>query len=267
MLGYLLEKRPQEIYRLELNENGFVFKIRNAFFEYLLNCIKKEEDKIHLIKLANDVVEGVVIFYINLPFIRYPNFSHKSTDWKSLCKCAEDMSFLFRLLNYPPTDLDLVGNHSYCLSEKTQLMTISTSHYSNDGFHSSPIEVGFSRKACELLVTSFKQDTHFKECEESAHSVYFGLSSKTKSEFERSKKTFLKYSGGFMGITAMVRGGGTPHFVVPGNCACLGANPDRFKFDRDTHSHNMDSSLQQMSMLASLVTFWNKVLIPLQDGS
>jgi hypothetical protein len=63
----------------------------------------------------------------------------------------------------------------------------------------------------------------------------------------------------------MVRDSGVPQFSVPGNCACLGENPDTFSYSRGMYSHNLDSTLQQMTMLTAVVTFWNDVLKPLQE--
>lgn len=265
MLGRFLEERPQDLYRVKLVDSGFLFTITKIFFEYLLSVIKREEVMKDFSAITRDEVNGEVVFLVELPFIHFPNHAHKTTDWKKLRVCAEQIMLLFRLLNLFPKDEDLSRLDSFSLSDGIQLMAISTSYSSERGFHASPLEVGFSQKAHELLSEAYTCDTHLEGCEKVACNTYFGLSTKTKREFEKERKSFLKYSGGFMGITAKVRGGGVPHFVVPGNCACLGANPDSFRYDRDLQSHNMDSSLQQMTMLASVFTFWNDVLQPLYE--
>ena len=259
MLGYLLEKRPQEIYRIKIVDGGFLFKIKESFFLYILGLVR-EEIRIKLLETSKATIDGVIVFDINLPYIKYPNYKHKSTDWEKLGKCAELMSLLLSIGNRFPKDGE---NYSkFALSESSQLMAIST-NYSEGDWHSAPISVGFSQRACELLSEKYKEHEGVNVCEDVMNNIYLHLSSKTKREFDKGTSSFERYSGGFVGISASVRNGGVPHFIVPGNCACLGANPDRFKYDRDLDSHNMDSSLQQMAMLAGVVTFWNDVLRPL----
>ena len=98
--------------------------------------------------------------------------------------------------------------------------------------------------------------------EQSILEFYSGMACQTAEEREKMKKNFRKYGGSFTNTRALVRAGGTPHFIVPGNCARLGANPDDFRYSLEMYSRDIDSPLQQFSMLAGIISFWNEFLTP-----
>ena len=227
--------------------------------------IKREELKDFFLAIPMKEIDDRIVFLVELPFIHFPNYKHKKTDWGKLHICAKQLQLLFDLFNMFPKDDERPLLQTFSLSSNSQLMLIATGYTEEGGYHASPVEVGFSKSAHELLVREYPQGVTLDGCVEAIHEDYFGLSTTTKRELEREKRKLLRWRGGFTGITSMIRHGGIPHFVVPGNCACLGANPEEFNRRKEMYSHNLDSPLQQMAMLASLVTFWNGVLRPLSE--
>jgi hypothetical protein len=125
------------------------------------------------------------------------------------------------------------------------------------------MELGFCEVIATLLKETYKVETSIDTAVHEAMLTYLKLSTKTKREFEKETKNKSIFYSGMFGVVAKVRDSGVPHFSVPGNCACLGENPDTFSYSRGIDSHNLDSTLQQMTMLVAVVTFWNKVLRPL----
>lgn len=258
MLGHKLRNNPFETYRIEVKGSAFCFVITRAFFEYICTIVTRVEVRTDFLAIRREEGDRLVTFFVDLPFITYPNYAHKSLDRGILRSCAEQVSLLLYLFSHFSPE-----EGSYFLSKDPQLLCVVTTYRSDTNFHACALEVGYSQDICKLLSKKYTQDTVIHSCEESAFNMYYSLSSKRKREFEKAEKDFGEYRGGFMGITVVVRKGGVPHFVVPGNCACLGANPDEFKYQRDMYSHNLDTPLQQMTMLAAIVSFWNDVLRPL----
>lgn len=259
MIGYLLRENPQEIYRIEITEDSFLFSFKEALYTFLLEEVTRLEFRKTDFETI-EVTEGIATLRVTLPFIPLPNYSHKKIEWEKLSECAEQIHLLLWLLNMTLSEKSVP---EFFLSENPQLMLIETSYSKNHDFHGHAINVGFSPNICEMLAKKYVEGERIRKCEETSFRFYFGLSSKTKKEYEDAKKMHLKYGGNFNSIVASIRPGGTPHFIVPGNCACLGANPDEFVYDNEISSHNLDTSLQQMAMLSSLVSFWNEVLKPL----
>src|SRR3989344_1658024 len=260
-----LEKNSKEIYSLEIVENGFAFKIKDALFRYFLNLIKNQEILKPFLEIPRTTVGNLCIFNVVLPFIDFSSNENKDLDWEGLGKCAKQLGILFMLTN------DILPEEEQtpdlCLSDDLQLMNITTVYRSDARFHACPMSVVFSERAYDLLRENYKKDTVLPLCEEKALAFYFGLSSDSKEDFDQNKVDYMEFSGDAFGVRAMIRYQGVPSFTVPGDCACLGANPDDFKHSRDIRSHNLDTSLQQMAMLASVVTLWNEVLRPLHSAN
>lgn len=255
------EENPQEVYSLKITEGGFAFKIKEALYQHFLALIKNEGILKPLLEIPRTTVGDLCVFDIVLPFVDFSSTENKGLDWGNLVKCSKQLGVLFMLTNDILTEEE--KNLDLCLSSNIQLMNITTVYRSDARFHACPMSVVFSKRAHDLLHENYTKDTVISLCEEKALDFYFGLSADSKDDFTKNKTEYLEYGGGAFGVKAMVRYQGVPAFTVPGNCACLGANPDEFKYSRDIRSHNLDTSLQQMSMLASVVTLWNEVLRPL----
>lgn len=254
------EQDTKEIYSMEITETGFVLKITEALYQFFIEVISNP-DMISILKEIPIKADGKhVTFHINLPFIDFSKGG--DIDWINLGKIADQFNFLFVLTAFLlPDEKDFLP--SYYLSDDVQLMSILAAHREDVHSNACAIEVNFSQKAYNLLRETYQKDTVIPLCEEKAIDTYLGLSSRSKASFKKEKSMYLESSGGPFGLRAMVKAGGIPSFTVPGNCACLSNNSDEFEFSRDLNSHNLDTPLQQMTMLTSLVTFWNEVLKPL----
>jgi hypothetical protein len=175
-------------------------------------------------------------------------------DWERIGEASKKMELLLDIGN----DLLLhVDAPKLTLSDKKQLVVINTRFRDN---YDAYLWAGFSPHATDIMKAhDATQESVLDKCKERMARTYFGLSCTTKKKLDDRKKLFSAPRT-FFGVTALVRASGTPHFTVPGNCACLGANPDEFERDRDLTPHNIDTSLQQTAMLAGVVEFWNSYL-------
>lgn len=265
MLGYLLRKNPLEIYRITIDNDVISFTITKALFDALSTFVTRIEVRDRLFAIDRKEEGDVVSFLVTLPFITFPNFAHKGINWRVLGECSEKVSLLLWLINIYLEPKE--SSEPFFLSDKPQLMAVATSYSKEREMHACPMEVGFSESATILLNQKYQKVTSVDVAAHEAARVYLRLSAKSKKEFEKEMK-YLKHSqSGMFGVIAMVRDSGVPQFSVPGNCACLGENPDRFRDSRDMCSHNLDSTLQQMTMLVAVVTFWNKFLTHLYQKS
>jgi hypothetical protein len=258
MIGVFLKENPRELYSIEVVDGGFVVKFKEVLFTRICTQITRREFIVLLDIMPKSIENGVVSVKIILPFILFPNYAHLRINWDHLANCADQLQVLFWVLHQQLTEDDLP--EECFLSQKLQLMVIETS--SLEG-HGCGMNVGLNQEVCERLKRKYPDGLKADTCEEIAFRFYFGMSSRTKREYEKSKKYYSKYGSDFTGIKAVVRPEGVPHFIVPGNCACLGANPDEFRYDHEMYSHNLDTTLQQMAMLASVVSFWNSVVKPI----
>lgn len=260
MLGRMLKRLTGELYRVTAVDGGFVLTISRALYDYLLETLSEQKDaKRSFLEIRTVLHTDVVKFELVLPFIRFPNRSHRKMDWEALWKRSEQMGYLLDLFNYANAGDE--HPHFY-LSANPQLMMISIGIVRGGGVSGCPIELGFHQSAFDVLTVERENDLIISEAEELILKFYSGMSCQTMKEKASREKNFRKYGASFTGIRAMVRAGGIPHFIVPGNCACLGANPEEFKYSLSMYSHNIDSPLQQLSMLAGIASFWNDFLVP-----
>lgn len=260
MLGYLLRNNPLEIYRMDYSLGILSITIKKSLWNEILKQTN-EEILIRLSCIERKEENEIISFLIKLPFISFPNYAHKGIDWEVLGICSENISLLFWLLNLCFGEKDF--EESFFLSHERQLVLIGTSYSKERVMHACSMEVGFSETISQLLAKKYQTEISIEDAVREAFLVYLKLSSKTKRAFDKEIKQLVRYSGGMFDVTAKVRDSGVPQFSVPGNCACLGENPDTFSYSRDMHSHNLDSTLQQMTMLVAVVVFWNKTLKPL----
>lgn len=260
MLGYALKRLTGELYRVAVVDETFILTISRTFYDYLIERLSKRENMERIfLEIRAALYTDVVTFELSLPFIPLPNRSHRKMDWEAMRKVSEQVSLLLELFNYWVAEEE---RQNLCLSVNPQLMMVSTGVTRGGGVSGCPIEVGFHQSAFDVLAEECKDDLIIREAEEYILEFYSGLSCQTMREKARQEENFRKYGALFTGICVMVRAGGTPHFIVPGNCACLGADPDEFKRSLSMFSHNMDSPLQQLSMLAGIASFRNDFLLP-----
>lgn len=259
MLGYKLVKQRGEMYRMGIDGEKFHLTMSRAFYDYLMVKSSLREDlRACIQKIRAALYTDVVTFEMTLPFIPRPNYGHRGIDWECLIMRSEQISLLLNLLNFTQEEVQ----DELRLSERPQLLAIQTAHIRRGDFANSPLELGLHPVAFGILAEECKSDTVVAAAEKVILDFYLGMSCQSLKERESRERDFRKYGGSFMGCCTAVRAGGTPHFIVPGNCACLGANPGEFKYEHSMYSHNVDSSLQQLSMLAGIITFWNDFLTP-----
>ena len=251
----------REIYSIEVVENGFDLTMRESLFHYFVGLVTKEEPRKTFLGIPKTIVDGLCVLHITLPFIDFSIQKKGVIDWNGLGICAEQVSLLLELLNFCVPEGEQVLD--FCLSNDVQLVAIDAYHRKDGGYHANGMRVRFSERARSLLQKEYGEGVDLPSCKVCAGEVYGKLSSETKKEFNRMRSDCANRYGGAFGVRAMVRKKGVPDFAVPGNCACLGANPDNFQYSGEIDSHNLDTSLQQMAMLAAVVTFWNDVLRPL----
>jgi hypothetical protein len=263
MFGYVLKDNPCEIYRIHISENVIIFTVRDNLVDDIVEKVNRKE-VIDTFLAIDRAREGKVVYFsVKLPIITFPNYAHKGIDWKSLGECAEKISTLLFLFNMYFDGKN--SNEIFYLSNSPQLMIVSTGYSKTRDMHACPMELGFSEEIAQKLVKKYCKHTSIGTAVHEAMTTYLKLSTKTKREFEKEIKNKSMFHSGMFGVVAMVRDSGVPQFSVPGNCACLGENPDTFSYSRGMYSHNLDSTLQQMTMLTAVVTFWNDVLKPLQE--
>lgn len=261
MFGYVLRNNPCEIYRMHISENVIIFTVRDTVVDDIVKKVTRKE-MIDEFQAIDRMREGKAFYFsINLPFITFPNHAHKSLNWKALGKCAEKISLLFYLFNMYFDDSS--KNEDFYLSDNLQLLTVATGYSKTRDMHACPMQLCFSEEIAQKLAKKYRRETSIDVAVREASLVYLSLSSKTKRDFEKGKKDFGSGYSGMFDVVAKVRDSGVPQFSVPGNCACLGENPDTFRYSYGMYSHNLDSTLQQMTMLVAVVTFWNEVLRPL----
>jgi len=264
MLGYLLSQRHLELYQINFVDDRFDFTVSEAYYFFLLEKIKQEEWKKALHALPKKQSNGLVVFSIYLPFITFPNYQDKRIHWDVIKECAKQISLILRTCNLNFKDVDYTP---YALNANKQLMAIETGFSNNGDYVVSPISIGFSKHAVQLLADTYKNGAIFGDHAKAVLRVHSRLSETSQSGLEERSATLKKYGADFMGMTVGIRPGGTPHFIVPGNCACLGANPSEFMEDCEMYSHSLDNPLQQMTMLVAVVIFWNEVLKPLDKAA
>lgn len=268
MLGYILRDSPRELYRVEIVENGFVFTWKESLNVFFLQQMRGVKVTNFFATLEKSIDGGVVSVKITLPFITYPNFAHKKLDWNEIKRCAKKIQLLLWLLNNLFEVEKVKNGADFFLSQEPQLIAVNT-YYSEGEDGSQPnagLDAGFSPDICQLLSKRYTNDEALPLQTDKVFHFYSGLTVSSKKEYQREQGRYLRYGRNFHSVCVYMRKAGIPHFIVPGNCACLGANPDNFKVDHEISSHNLDTPLQQMAMLAAVVVFWNDILKPLHKS-
>ncbi len=265
MLGFLLCNDPREVYRVHLSGNKLVFTVRDTLVDDIFETVTRKEAIDEFKKIPYTREGKVFYFSVSLPFITFPNYAHKGIDWEVLGVCAQQVALLLWFFNLYLGPY--VYDPKYCLSEEPQLVVLATGYSKERDMHACPMEIGFSEMIARLLKEKFQKQTTVHVAIAEGADVYLKLTEKTKKSFEKEKKYFKRYCGGMATVVAYVRDCGVPQFSVPGDCACLGENPDSFKHVREMFSHNLDSTLQQMTMIVTVTAFWNSFLKPLYQES
>ncbi len=257
--GSLLDTRPRRMWGAEITDTGFNFVIKEALYNYFLESDKFKENQFDLSQMTKEIIGEVVVFNITLPLINYPNLRRDKLNHKALNRCVKQISFLLNLLNQEFEDS---FDNCFYFNNELQLVTIETGCAVDSYLGYFHIGASFSREARTLLKEKTISNSDFPDLEEITYKRYLRLSENRKREYERAI-THLRNAGGDVYSIHVGISDGVPYFKVPGSCACLGAPSDQFILDGNLHDHNMDHSLQIITMLTALICFWNNVLNPL----
>jgi hypothetical protein len=254
MLGYILRKEPCEFYRVNLTQDGVIITLATSLYQHMMKEILSQKKQCILSNVGIVQEKDTTICSIPFPYISYPNTSHKKINWEGMRKSAESLSVILSYLSCVYDEA-----HRYPISEKSQLVLMEC--FSQERY--SSITVGFSPKAMCVLKENAEDGKYFPSIVRTMTVAHEKLSETTTKGFLRKTQ-----EGGRIGIThqnfsAIIRKEGVPNFNVPGNCACLGANPDNFKIDGFLTPHNIDTPLQLLTMVVGVVSFWNETLKPL----
>ncbi|MHB8652196.1 MAG: hypothetical protein ACYC8S_03635 [Minisyncoccota bacterium] len=123
-----------------------------------------------------------------------------------------------------------------------------------EGFHGAALDLSVSFVARHFL-ERFEAGTQFDGAVSAMLKYYNALFPPTGDEYVGDLRRSFE---------ARVREGGLLHFYTMGNCACLGAMPDK-ESDRGHYlsSHNVDNVWQQLSLLAAIASVWQMM----RDGA
>lgn len=251
------------LYQVKTRRFGFLIKIKKAYFDYL-----KDKHKEHLATAMNftnafgnigtdyKLVKDVVTVKIGLPFLKEDSDTTNAPyalAHENAGKISRRLSSLFYILNIGIEELTIsndpnknkIFSDDFYFEGKSQFYIFNLVRYESGIGIIHPMDVHFFDKSLKFFLENKRHD--FPEARKIANSFY------VKFLYKDSKKRreFLRHSGD--SFQAHIRDCGTPHFSVAGNCACLGASPDDFSDLLFLNSHNLDSSLQQISMLAAVV--------------
>lgn len=131
--------------------------------------------------------------------------------------------------------------------EQTQLFSLQTFYNPGGGFHSAGINFSVSPKSAKFL-----QDYSDKKIPSAFNAMRLHHQSKFPEDKIEEWSTYL---------TGTIREQGALHYVTYGNCACLGTMPKVLGKNEGycLDSHNVDTSWQQLNLVAGLASTWKWV--------
>lgn len=248
MLSYYLKEHSQQLYLVSLSDGGFEITLSQALYHQMqstANTVAKDLMDATPITL----LDGVLTFYYDLPFINFSIGGKKQIKWGALNMQTQRMGALLGIANR--FFMEERFQSSLDLSSENQLLNIEVGQH-GEYCH---IEVGFSPLAVQLM-SSLVGQTQIPDGAKTAMTYYNRLTCRTKAKFKEAMSKISTRNSSMFDAAAYIRDerdGHVPQFSVPGNCACMGNNPDDYKYESVITPHNMDTSLQVMSMLAAVV--------------
>ncbi len=252
-----LEELSGRLYAICITTLGFELRMTDELLRLITEYLSKNNIRTSLyVKDLRALIERAVTvdrmarFEFNLPFITFPNYKHVGIDWNTICSIASEIGQLLDLVRFVCSEECFNPNASYFVDPDERHNMWIELHSSRN--HNS-IEVIFSELAYQKMkALSNHGDIKIRPAVEVVAEWYDRLTIKSQRRFikqsVRRGRTF-----GHMGISVYIRAGyGVPSIIVPGNCACFGANPDEFKYDRKITPHNLDTPLQLLLMLVAV---------------
>lgn len=234
MMGYLVSEMKYCLYDVGFKDGIFYFTIRAALLEYILSMELRPEIIDRFLKIRKTTDQDRITFAIGE--------SCKKTTPEELRSWAIEINLLLSIFNFlsikNEAPLDTLFNN------KEQLIMM-VSGVGEGVIHAFPIGIGISARGREIIRQKYPQGGRLEVCDEVTLKTWWQYASIPKKD-RHLYSTFCQ---------SVVRECGTPGFVVPGDCACLGNNPDKYWNSGDLSSHNMDTASQQLTMLATIITF------------
>jgi hypothetical protein len=208
-------------------------------------------------KIVLDEKKNTARYTVPLPYITFPNHTHKTVNWEEMRISSLHLGTLLSILREYVEEND----PKFVLHDKPQMVIVECGVTERWAY----VGAGFSPKAKKILATiAANQGVMFQKIQERMQNCYARLSSKTKQEFLLNTKkngTLVAFSGVGIGV----RKGGVPQLSAPGNCCCLGASPDEFSERGELYPHNIDSPLQLFTIVTGIVDLWNEELKPRRE--
>lgn len=254
MLVTLAKKRQPELYRVELHKNGIGFKIKKNLHRHLAMYAVAPIIKERFHSIPCTTSKDIVCMEITFPDKQSTTLDIKQKRRRNeeFKNCVSDITLLFDLLNYSFETRDVSGKY---LSKQPQLVFLEC-YQSTNGLGSNSVEVGLNSKARKLLAHEYQKECRISGPEWSASQYWSDFSYKKDHEPSSGTSTTNE-------IKIVIQGGGIPDITIPGDCACLGRHPKDFNRDGVLHSSNVNSPVQMLTMIISVISFWNEVLTPL----
>lgn len=258
MHPYIIENEIPQIYLLNVSSSGIEVIITKSLYSNIFKKLKVTKELFSNIK--HKEINKSVILTFPLPFITYPNFSHKALNWEVLNMSANGLAFFLQLM-YQYIDFEEVARGEYYLNQEyPQLLSINVG-FIGDGCLGPYIEAHFSQKA-KMLLSNLQPSMNFGGILSKTYEQYLSLTESRNNEHKRQMKLFQK-SGGRETFLSVTLNGPAPIFTVPGSCTSLGSDPEKFLENGMLLSHNMESSLQLITMILLLINFDHEILEPL----
>ena len=243
------EKLQGRVYTIAVTDTGFEVKVTAAFYQLMVDMTSRMRINPYREIETKVVDEKFATYRVDMPFITFPNYKHKKLDWDSVNRIACELETLFCVIDLVVREFS-EGSQNYLLA------------YISEESHHYWFDLGIADQYCSIEV-AFTENAHarmrdcayvsIRQAVEVVDLWYDKLTIRTKRSFERKAFRRSQPFGHTWTLVYVRAGYGVPQIQVPGNCACLGANPDDFKYDLTIIPHNLDHPWQLLLMLVAVV--------------
>jgi hypothetical protein len=260
----IIERNLPELYRMSLSEKGILVTISVTLYDYLITQFGGNFSSLTTHKEGNKIN-----LEVTLPYINYPNYIHGKLDRKKLDEVVttfDELSNLFdMILQSKKIPIDMF------LSNEPQLIFIESLFY--DGNQHRHINLGLSPRATEIIhmmnvdSMSHKVREKLAKCGGIVFGKHLKLIESRKPEYDRRINLFARSGGVMSGIAIEISSQGL-HFVVPGATRPSLSTQQFGQVNRNIlQSHDVDTSLNQITMLMLVIAFWNEALLPVHKST
>lgn len=252
MLGYLVSTAKHRVYNADYKDGVFYFTIRAELLDYISSLEIRPEILESFSKIRRTKNDNCVTFVIgedSKKSTKSTSYSSSSQKRGTTNSWAAEINLLLTVLNFvsiksnkEEMSLDLF------FQDKKPLLVIETAVEAGS-LRAYPLVIGISTEGREIIKQKYPQGAtlgHVNRVMLETWKSYSYVPWRDRDMY----RSFYQ---------STVRECGTPSFVVPGNCACLGNNPDEYWESGELTPHNMDVAPQQLTMLAMILAFSKEV--------